>query len=248
VHGFGEHSGRYTNIVQALIPHDIAVCAFDLRGHGRSSGQRGHVQHWSEFRQDVRAFLRHVRETVAAVPLFLFGHSMGGLIVLDYALAYPEGLAGVIASGPVLGQPGVSPVLLWLSRVISRLYPRFSLNTHLDASALSRDPEVVRAYEADPLVHSKASARLGTELTATVERVQAQASQWHLPLLILHGSEDRLAPPEGSRAFFERVPIEDKTYMVYPGGYHESHNDIHKDQAIGDLLRWLEAHLHEEAA
>lgn len=248
VHGFGEHSDRYGNIVHALLPHGIGVCAFDLRGHGRSSGQRGHIDSWQDFRQDVRAFLDHVRQRVGEVPIFLFGHSMGGLIVLDYALETPQGLAGVIASGPVLAQPGVSPVLIFVSRLVSRLYPRFSMDTHLDASALSRDPEVVRAYEQDPLVHSRASARLGTELTATVERVQARASRWTLPLLILHGSDDRLAPPEGSRTFFDNVAIADKTYKEYPGGYHEPHNDIQKEQAIQDVLDWLEGHLTQGAA
>ncbi len=243
VHGFGEHSGRYVNIIHHFVPRGYAVYAFDLRGHGRSPGPRGHINSWQEFRGDVVAFLQTVREYEDATPIFLYGHSMGGLIVLDYALHHPEGLRGVIASGPVLAQPGVSPILLFLSRVLSRVWPTFSMNTRLDATALSRDPDVVAAYQADPLVHSTASARLGTELTRTVELVMSHADAWRVPLLILHGSEDRLAPPEGSRAFFEAVKYADKAYVEYPGGYHEPHNDLQREQVLADIERWIEAHL-----
>ncbi len=243
VHGFGEHSGRYVNLIHYFVPRNYAVYAFDLRGHGRSPGPRGHINTWSEFREDVGAYLETIRGYEDTTPTFLYGHSMGGLIVLDYALHHPEGLAGVIASGPVLAQPGVSPILLFLSRVLSRVWPTFSLDTKLDAAALSRDPDVVNAYLTDPLVHSTASARLGTELTRTVEWVMSHADAWRVPLLIVHGSEDKLAPPEGSRAFFEAVKYEDKAYIEYPGGYHEPHNDIQRDRVLADIERWIEAHL-----
>ena len=243
VHGFGEHSGRYASLIHYLVPRGYALYAFDLRGHGRSPGRRGHINSWQEFREDVGAFLQEVRRYEDVRPLFLFGHSMGGLMVLDYALHHPEGLKGVIASGPVLAQPGVSPVLLFISRVLSRVWPTFSLDTHLDASAISRDPDVVAAYRADPLVHSRASARLGTELTRTVEWVMAHADAWRLPLLILHGGADRLAPPEGSRVFFDAVVFEDKARIEYPGGFHEPHNDVERERVLADIAAWLEAHL-----
>ncbi len=243
VHGFGEHCGRYGNLIAPLLSQGFEVYGFDLRGHGRSPGPRGHIDSWAQFREDVRAYLEAIRQEGSDLPLFLYGHSMGGLIVLDYALHFPEGLAGVIASGPVLAQPGVSPVLLFISRVISRIRPSFTVDTHLDANALSRDPDVVRAYLQDPLVHSKASARLGTELNATVEWVQNHTSEWRLPLLILHGEADRLSPPEGSRRFIERVSWPDKMLHLYPGGYHEPHNDLQKEQVFADLIHWLDAHL-----
>ncbi len=243
VHGFGEHSGRYGNVVAHFVPRGYAVYAFDLRGHGRSPGPRGHINDWREYREDVGAFLETVRQHEDTTPLFLFGHSMGGLIVLDYALHHPEGLTGVIASGPVLSQPGVSPILLFISRVLSRTWPTFSLNTNLDATAISRDPDVVRAYQQDPLVHSRASARLGTELTRTVEWVMAHADAWRLPLLIVHGGADRLAPAEGSRAFFDLVGYEDKRRIEYPGGFHEPHNDIEHERVLADIEAWLEEHL-----
>lgn len=243
VHGFGEHSGRYMNVVHHLVPKGYAVYAFDHRGHGRSPGPRGHINSWEEFREDMRAFLQMVAAQEPGRPLFLMGHSMGGLIVLEYALHYPEGLKGVIASGPVLAQVGVSPLLLLLARLFSRIWPRLAMNTGLDATAISRDPEVVAAYQADPLVHSIASARLGTEMARATAWTHEHAAEWKLPLLILHGGADRLAPPEGSRRFFENVPIADKERYEYEGGYHEPHNDVNRAQVLADLEHWLERHL-----
>jgi len=243
VHGFGEHSGRYANVVNRLVPRGYAVYAFDHRGHGRSPGQRGYVNRWEEFREDVRAFLDLVRGQEPGRPLFLMGHSLGGLIVLEYGLRHPQGLRGLVASGPALAQVGVSPLLLLLSRLLSRVWPRFAMDTKLDATAISRDQAVVEAYVNDPLVHSMGTARLGAEMNAAMEWVNAHAADLQVPLLILHGSADRLVPPEASRAFFERVALADKERIEYQGFYHEPHNDVGWEQAVADLEAWLERHL-----
>ena len=243
VHGFGEHSGRYGNVTDWLVPRGYAVYGFDLRGHGRSPGPRGYVNEWAEFRQDVKAFLELVGEQEPGRPLFLLGHSMGGLIVLEYVLHYPEGLAGVIASGPVLAQAGVSPFLMMLSKILSGILPRLTLDTKLDATAISRDPAVVGAYVDDPLVHSLGTPRLGTELTRAVEWTQAHAAEMRVPCLIVHGSADRLAPPEGSRVFYENMTLTDKERQVYEGYYHEVFNDVGKEQVLAAVEAWVEHHL-----
>lgn len=244
VHGFGEHSGRYTNVIHRLVPAGYALYALDLRGHGRSPGQRGYVNRWTDYREDVGAFVRLVGEREAGRPLFLMGHSVGGLIVLEYAEQHPDGLRGVIASAPVLGQPGVSPALLTVARLLSRVAPRFSLNVGLDVTAISRDPAVVEAYRKDPLVHGKGTPRLSTELAGAVARTQAGAATWTLPLLIIHGAADRVAPAAASRAFFERVPATvDKVRVEIAEGYHEPHNDTSKQQALDILQDWLDRHV-----
>ncbi|RMG98580.1 MAG: alpha/beta hydrolase [Chloroflexi bacterium] len=245
IHGFGEHSGRYMNIVNYLVPKGYAIYSFDHRGHGRSPGQRGHINHISEFRNDVHAFVQLIRQQTPDLPLFLYGHSMGGLIVLDYGLHHPDGLSGVISSAPAIGELGVHPILLTIGRIMSRILPRFSLNANLDATAISRNEKVVRAYQEDPLVHGRASARLSTELQDAATWIQAHATEWRLPLLILHGTADRLTAPEGSQRFFENVTWPDKQRIVYEGGYHESHNDIHYERVLADLSNWLEAHLQQ---
>lgn len=242
VHGLGEHSGRYRNLVQHLVPLGYALYTFDLRGHGRSSGPRGHILSWDEYRADLGAFVMAARAEEPDSPLFLMGHSLGGLIALDYALRRPAGLRGVIASAPTLAQTGVSPALMMLGRVVSRIHPGFSLDVHLDATAISRDAAVVESYRADPLVHSRGSARLSTEVSAVMAWTNANALNWRLSLLILHGEADRIVPIDASRQFFDRVPIADKTFRSYPGGYHEPHNDTSRQEALRDVAQWLDTH------
>ncbi|GAC1506745.1 MAG: monoacylglycerol lipase [Chloroflexota bacterium] len=241
VHGFGEHGGRYMTVVNVLVPRGYAVYALDHRGHGRSPGPRGHISEWSEFRGDVRAFVNLVHGRHDE-PLFLYGHSMGGLIVLDYGLHDPSGLAGAIVSGPLLAPPAISPALLLLGRVLSRVLPRFSMNSGLDPATLSRDAQLMEPFKHDSLIHSRGSARLSTEIPAAIARTQASAAHWSIPLLIIHGGDDAIVPPVGSRSFFERVPIADKEHHEYPGGYHEPHNDSDRDIVLADVANWLDRH------
>jgi len=244
VHGFGEHSGRYGNVVDWFVPKGYAVYAFDLRGHGRSPGPRGYVSRWAVFREDVKAFLELVHEQEPGQAVFLLGHSMGGLIVLEYALHYPEGLTGVIASGPLLAQANMSPSLVTLSKILSGVLPWLTLDTKLDATSISRDPAVVETYVNDPLVHSLGTPRLGTELTRAIEWTQAHAAEMRVPCLIVHGSADRLVPPEGSRIFYESMTLADKERQTYEGYYHEVFNDVGKEQVLAAAEAWIERRLH----
>jgi alpha-beta hydrolase superfamily lysophospholipase len=143
----------------------------------------------------------------------------------------------------VLGPPQIPAILLPLSKVLSRVWPTFSLKSGLDPKGLSRDPEVVKAYIQDPLVHSKGTARLGAELMRTTEWVQGHAGDWKLPLLIVHGADDRLAPIAFSREFFGKVPIADKKRHEIPAGFHEPHNDLDRGAVFAEIERWIEAHL-----
>lgn len=240
VHGYGEHGGRYARYVDHLVPHGYAMYTFDLRGHGRSPGPRGHVGSWDEFRSDVRAFLDFVRQREPDIPIFLLGHSMGGLLVLDIALRHSEGLAGVIASAPALAQTAVSPMLMMLARVLSRLYPSFSIEARRNGAALTRDPEAIAAHESDPLIHTRGSARMAVEMSRAMAWTREHASNWRLPLLVLHGTEDRVVPFAASRAFFDRVPVGNKEFLTYEGGYHEPHHDIEADRVVEDVERWLD--------
>lgn len=240
VHGFGEHSGCYANLVDFLVARGYACFGFDHRGHGHSPGKRGHILSWDEYRGDVRAFLESIRERQAGSPLFLFGHSMGGLIALEYVLHDAEHLRGVIASAPILGEIGISPLLQLMGRIMSGLWPSFSLDVKLERQALSRNPDMVQASQEDPLCHSIGSARLGTEIRRARAWVHEQAGDLSIPLLILQGSADRITPPEGTRRFYEKVPPGGKTYLEYEGGYHELHNDITHEQVLLDLGNWLD--------
>ena len=243
VHGIGDHSGLYPMIPGYLVPRGWAVHMFDLRGNGRSPGRRGYIRRWSDLRGDLGCFLDIVRREESGRPLFLLGNSLGGLIVLDYALHHPEGLRGVVAVSPPLGQFGTPGWLLLLGRLLSRIWPTFTLETGLDLSGLSRDALIRETILSDPLFHRKGSARLATELLATAKAVRVRAAGFPVPLLLMHGGADRMVLPEGTRSFFARVGAEDKAYLEYPGAYHALFADLDGDRALADLARWMERRL-----
>jgi alpha-beta hydrolase superfamily lysophospholipase len=237
VHGLGSHSGWFANMVRCLVENGHAVYGFDLRGHGRSAGQRGYISSWQEFREDLRAVRQLIALKEADVPCFLLGHCLGGTIVLDYALHYPASIHGAIAMAPALGDVGISPVRLGLGYILSAVYPRFTLDTGIGLTVGARDLELLNAYDRDPLRHSQGTARL------TVDWIESHISELQIPLLILHGDADRVAFPETSRRLYERANIADKELHEYPGLYHELHNDFDCDRVLADLVAWLSRHL-----
>jgi len=243
LHGLGDHSGLYPTLVEHFTSRGIAVYAFDLRGNGRSPGQRAYVERWADYREDLARFVALARQEEPGRPVFLLGNSLGGLIVLDYVLHHPEGVRGVIAASPPLGRLGVPAPLLALGRLLSRVWPRFSVRTGMDLSGLARDPVVVETVLADPLFHRRGTARLSTEVAAAIARVQAGAPRFPLPLLVLHGSADRMVPPEGSRAFVPRVGHPDRELREYAGAYHVLFADLDHERVLTDVEQWIAARL-----
>jgi len=242
LHGLGDHSSLYPALPEYLVPHGIAVHAFDLRGHGRSGGQRAYLDDWRAYREDLDAFVGLVAEPASGRP-FLLGNSLGGLAVLDYALHHGRRLSGVIAAAPALGEVGVPRVLMAAGRVLSRIWPRFSLRTGMDLSGISRDPAALRAVIDDPLFHRVGTARLSTEVVATIARVQRLAPSLDVPVLLLHGGGDTMVSPEGTRAFFARLTVPDRELIEYPDAYHALFADLDAARVLADLRRWIEARL-----
>ncbi|RPH45067.1 MAG: alpha/beta hydrolase [Burkholderiales bacterium] len=240
VHGFGEHVGRYAGLHRALLGAGCAIAAADLRGFGRSPGLRGHIDGWDDYRADAAAIVAQAAALAPDRPLFLFGHSMGGLIVLDHALHRPEGLAGVIASGPALVPAGPRrPLLELAARVLSRVAPRLGTELGLDPAGISSVPAEVEAYRSDPLVHGRATMRWGAEILRTMAETLARAGDFPRPLLLLHGADDPINAPEGSRAFHEACGHPDRALRLYPGCRHEVHHDIESKRFERDLQRWI---------
>ena len=176
-------------------------------------------------------------------PLFLVGHSQGGLLVLDYVLHDPSGLAGVVSSGPVLCPPGLSPLLFVLSRLLSRVWPDLPWRSASKRKPFPATRPWCDAYVNDPLVHGKGTPRLGTEVLAAIDWTQAHAADLALPLLIVHGGADRLCAPGASRTFFENVTFPDKQRIEYEGYFHEVFNDVGKERVLADVEAWLEPRL-----
>jgi alpha-beta hydrolase superfamily lysophospholipase len=245
VHGVGEHAGRYSTLVTHLTAAGFAVCGFDHRGHGRSPGRRGHIGSWAEYREDVRAFLARTGKQFPDRPMFLYGHSLGALIVAEFVIAYPGSeVAGLIVSGIPLQPTGVAkPHLVALARVLSRVWPTLTVSLGVDGKKLSRDKEVVRDYDEDPLVHHVGSMRWGAETLAAIDRVRSGAAAIRLPTLILHGGDDKVNSVEGSKELFEKISSADKKLLIYAGGAHEPHNDIDRDKVALDVEEWLNEHL-----
>lgn len=247
VHGFGDHSGRYAGMVEGVFaPHGCAVLAVDLRGHGRSPGPRGAVVRWEAYHDDVQVLLGEARRRAGSKPLFLFGHSMGGLIVASYLLRRPQeqgGLAGLILSSPMLAVAHLPPLLAATSRVLNLVAPHMQLSAGVDAAVISRQPEEVARYQHDPLVHSYGTPRTKAESDAAIAWTQAHAGDLRLPLFHVYGSGDRLIPPSGSVAFLANTGSSERTVFEIPGGYHEPHHDSDRARYFAALGGWLERRL-----
>ena len=241
VPGHGGHSGIFTNMVAYLVEHNYIIYSFDLRGNGRSPGQRGYINSWTEFRADLTAFLNLVTTQEPDLPLFLIGQSMGGTIALDYVLRTPNQIQGLILMSPALGL-GVAPWKLWLGKTLSLIWPHFALDSGIDLSAGSRDPKMVAAFAQDRLRHSQGTARLATEWSKAIKWINAHATELQVPCLILHGGADRVTLPENSCIFWERLTLADKERREYPDSYHELHNDLNYQEVLADLEDWLNRH------
>lgn len=243
IHGLGSHSDTFNSVVTYLVEREYAIYSFDLRGHGRSEGKRGHINRWSEFREDLKEFLQLVTADSPDRPCFLYGHSLGATIALDYAIRFPHSIHGVILSALPIGKVGLSPVKLFIGRILSAVWPTFALNTGIDLSAGSRDPAVVEAHAQDPLRHTRGRARMSTEFFAALAWLQAHASELKVPVLMLHGSADRTIPPDPSHAYFQQLICKDKQYIQYSGAYHDLHQDLDYLDVLADVEHWLEQHI-----
>lgn len=240
VHGFGEHSGRYPYLVEHLCAANIAVFSFDLRGHGKSDGRRGHITTMEDYRGDIAAFVAKIQSENPGLPTFVYGHSMGSLLVLDFVLRHPEGLAGTIISGSGLEPAGVATApVVFLARLLSVVWPVFPIKLPVDASALMRDENEISAYENDPLVHNVSTARMANELLNTIDWIKDHPQALQIPILMVHGEADRVNLPSGSRKFISGVVFPDKELLLYPDGYHEMHNDFDRDAVLTDITGWL---------
>jgi alpha-beta hydrolase superfamily lysophospholipase len=246
VHGLGGHSGIYTNIIKQLVPNNYAVYGVDLRGNGKSPGQRAYINSWNEYREDVGSFLEFIAKPNSGIPLFLLGHSLGGLTVLDYVLRFKREkpkLNGLINLTPALGESGVSPIRILIGRILSQIYPRFSMKTGMDYSIACRDEQVIAGYIQDKLRHNVGTARLSTEFSSTRNWVQAHASEINIPFLMMLAGADKVTLPEGSRKFFEKITFADKELREYPESYHDLQDDLDYKEVLRDLENWLERHL-----
>ncbi|MGD0752180.1 MAG: lysophospholipase [Anaerolineales bacterium] len=242
VHGHGEHVARYDHVAAALAEKGYAMLGFDLRGYGKSGGPRGHTPSYGALMDDIASFSQQTELRYAGLPRFLYGHSLGGNLVLNYALRRKPDLLGVIATGPWLRlafDPPASQVTL--GRLMNGIAPGFTQHSKLNTQGLSHDQAVVAAYENDPLVHDKISARLFVAIYESGLWALEHAAEFPLPLLLMHGAADPITSAKASQEFAQKAGNK-VTLKVWDGLYHEIHNELDKAEVFKVMLDWLGKH------
>lgn len=243
VHGMGEHSGRYAHVAKFFNEHNINVLAFDLRGHGKSEGKRGHTTSYDLLLDDISLLLKQADSIFPEIPKFLYGHSMGGNLVLNLALRRKVKIAGIISSSPWLRlafEPPAAKVLL--AKLVNGIFPSFTQPSKLDVAAISRDPAVVDAYKSDKLVHDKISSNMFLSVHESGLWALDHANELSVPLLLFHGTKDRLTSHKASEEFSRKVKC-DITFKLWEGCFHETHNEPEKGELFNLIKGWIHTHL-----
>lgn len=247
VHGLGEHSGRYSNIIEACDGKGISFFAIDHRGHGRSNGDRGHTNSFMDYIIDLKIFVNMIRKNHPDTPLLMLGHGLGGTIACKYALTYQNDLAGLILSSPGFIPTINVPVLRSkCADLLSALTPSLSISYGIDPAELTHDEASIAGFADDPLVHTTITPRFYTEYLEGASFCLDHARQLRLPLLIVHGGEDRFCDPKGSQLVYDRADAEDKKIAIIPGLFHETMNEELKPRTkvLSILTKWISSHSH----
>ena len=243
VHGLGEHSGRYAHLAARMNESGYAVYTFDGRGHGKSSLPKptAYFDRIDHYLEDIDALFGKMRSYVGDIPCFIYGHSMGGGLVTHYTIKYQPAARGILVSGPaIVPDASISPLLIKISPFLSRLVPKIPA-TQLDSTHLSHDPEVMVRYDSDELVYRKGiPVRTGAELFAMMQSIRDNMNNFNHPVLIMHGTEDRLTNVEGSKMLYEKAGSTDKTLKLYEGFYHEIINEVEKEKVMDDMITWMD--------
>jgi alpha-beta hydrolase superfamily lysophospholipase len=244
VHGLSEHSGRYSQFGQTMASFGISVYSVDLRGHGLSDGRRGHVDRFDILLQDVDRFRHEVAGAITEQPLFILGHSMGGLITARYIEEFAHHLHGAIIISPWLATAMAVPRFKVLAAsFLNRVLPALPINAGIDERYLSHDPGVVQRYRDDPLVHGKITPRMFTEASAAMGLVMQRSDRIRIPLLLLLAGDDRVVDTKKSEAFARSLTASDVTIRVLPDYYHEVLNDHDRAIAVREIRDWILARL-----
>lgn len=243
VHGLKDHSTRYASLGEQLVDHGYAVYAFDLRGHGKSEGERAFVSSFDNYLRDLELFYEKVQRAETGKPIFLFGHSLGGAIALLFTLTHNSNTRGLILSASALKVPaGTSSLLIWFTKLLAGIAPKRGV-FKLDNDLFTRDEDFLAAMNSDPLIYNKPHpAKTAAELLRAIDRLQKTMSSITIPVAMMHGTDDKITNPDGSRQLNETARSQDKTLKLYEGHYHDLLHDLGNSTVEEDLLRWLESH------
>jgi alpha-beta hydrolase superfamily lysophospholipase len=239
VHGLGEYSGRYDHVAAAFNREGYALFAFDLRGHGHSEGPRGHAPSYPVLMADISQMLKTAKGHYKDLPIFLYGHSLGGNLVIHYTLREQPALTGIIASAPLFEPSSKPPAWkMAMLRMMYRICPSLALSSGLEDLALSHDLNVIRTYRNDPYVHDRITARLGIDMLKVGRWNLAHAKKLQLPLLLMHGDADRITSVQASIRFAELAGSK-CSLKVWKNLYHELHNEPEKGTVMAYMTDWM---------
>lgn len=251
VHGLGEHSGRYKNVLNVLKGDSISVYSFDQRGFGKSQGKRGCVDSFRDYIEDVKIFVAKVKSDNNELPVIMLGHSLGGLIAAMFAIEYGDDINGLILSSPAFLFTGEVP---WWKKAAAKLMthisPNFSLSSGDDYSGLSHDPAYIEECKKDKLLHNFVSARLYDEFLKSSVTCMSKAFELSIPFFIFHGNADPITDYKGSEIFFQRASSKDKELKIFDGLYHKTMNEIpqEREKVLAMVSAWIKNHTAKKAA
>jgi len=239
IHGLGEHSGRYLNLIQDFNNKNISVFTIDIRGHGKSEGKRGHSPFYEQLMSDIRYFIEHVTNKTSNQKYFLYGHSMGGNLVINYSLQKDEKINGIIATSPCI-KPAINPprIKLFMAKLFQKLMPSLTLNNGLDINGISRNLQVVEDYVNDPLNHDKMSVQLGLDIISSGIHALENSQDITVPMLVFHGEKDRLTSYNSSEELVENSGSNVK-FIGFKDAYHEIHNEPEKEELLRNIFDWI---------
>ncbi len=241
VHGLGEHSGRYTHVINHFAREGYGVATYDMRGHGLSDGRRGDVERFEQWVGDLHTFVWDTCHRLPnRVPVVIIAHSMGALIALNYAILHPDALDAMILSSPLIGLNLELPKWKrWLFTKLAHIFPRIPVNNEINPDDLSRDRDEVRTYLADPLVTMQLTMRSAIELLNAVGLAMPLAFRVRHPILALHARGDRICSAEATQLFFNGINDTRKKLILYDGCFHEPLHDVVRDEALQQMSSWL---------
>jgi alpha-beta hydrolase superfamily lysophospholipase len=240
IHGLGEHCERYEHLVHKFIDQDFLVHAIDLPGHGKTSGKRSLIKSFDICNKIIQTQLDLLKKKHPKIPVLIYGHSMGGSIVANYVLKLKPKVDGIILSSAALKiSDDISPILVKIASIMGKICPTMP-TIKLDSNGLSHNHEVVKKYNEDPLVYSgKIPARTAAEINKSVKYNQSHASEFSYPILMIHGSDDKLTDPKGSEEFYSKISSSSKTLKIYDGLFHELINEYEQDEVMLDIIKWI---------
>ncbi|MFD0696668.1 alpha/beta hydrolase [Paenibacillus sp. GCM10027628] len=241
LHGHGDHSGGLNNIFEKLSENNYLTYAFDLRGHGKSSGTRGYIRTWDEYIGDLHAFRELVASEVPQLPLYMMAHSLGGVISLDYSLYHGEGISGLVLIAPAISYE-LKPSEKLLIALMSKLKPNLTIKNSSNYQLLTQDLEIQNRLKSDLLRHNTVTPGLGRGLMQAVQRLESSAGSIKMPILLQYGLGDEVTPPVKLRQFFHSIGSQDKQNYEYEAMRHRPFDDLGRERFFADLLTWLDRH------